>query len=254
MFWDFYTSAYKATFPSKNFNESVFFFHISRLNRDAICYIDNRQHPQVGSQVWCCLKATPKGIQGVDPHVIGSNWNKTEFTKSLRFPAIMVWNNGRSIEDDGCPPEFREKTKNVLEKLKEIFQEEKLPTCVANEFMFFLSCMHKDIPDWYYPYLTNVLDDVSDYFDYPNWIAYALGDCSTEWQNDLLERTFSLLENPKKAEYAIRILAVALWRVNSFVFNLTSYDARVLVTAIQKQFDDLKKAEIINQPKPKKIK
>lgn len=246
-----FTLLRKATFPSKNFNESVFFFHISRLNMDAICFIDNRQHPQVGSQVWCCLKATPKGIQGVDPHVIGRNWNKTEFTKSLRFPAIMVWNNGRSIENDGCPPEFREKTKNVLEKLKELLPDSSVPECVKDEFMFFLSCMHKDVPDWYYPYLTNVLNNVSNYFDYPNWIAYALGDCSTEWQKKLLEQTFSLFENPKKAEYAIRILAVALWRVNSFVFNLTSYNAKVLIAAIQKQFDDLKKAEIINQPKQK---
>ena len=240
--------------PNQNVNESAFFFHISRLNRDAICFIDNRQHPQVGSQVWCCLKATPKGIQGVDPHVVGRDWNNTEFKKSLRFPAIMVWNNGRSIEDKSCPEEFCKNTKLVLEKLKELLPDSSVPKCVKDEFKFFLSCMHKDIPDWYYPYLTNVLDDVSDYFDFPNWIAYALGDCSTEWQNDLLERTFSLLEDPKKAEYAIRILAVALWRVNSFIFNLTSYDARVLVTAIQKQFDDLKNNQLKTavSPKPKK--
>ena len=244
----------KPTFSSQNDNKSAFFFRISRLNRDAICFIDNRQHPQVGSQVWCCLKATPKGIQGVDPHVVGRDWNNTEFKKSLRFPAIMVWNNGRSIEDQSCPEEFCKNTKLVLEKLKELLPDSSVPECVKDEFMFFLSCMHKDIPDWYYPYLTNVLDNVTNYFDYPNWIAYALGDCSTEWQNDLLERTFSLLEDPKKAEYAIRILAVALWRVNSFVFNLTSYDARVLVTAIQKQFDDLKNNQLkaAVSPKPKK--
>lgn len=243
------TLSRKATFPSQNVNESAFFFHINSLNCDAICYIDNRQHPQVGCKVWCCLKATHKGIQGIDPHVIGRNWNNTEFKKSLRFPAIMVWNNGRSIEDEVCPVAFREDTKNVLEKLKNILQGKELPTCVANEFMFFLSCMHKDIPDWFYPYLKMILDNVSNYFDYPKWIAYSLGDCSTEWQNDLLKQTILLLENPEKAEYAIRILAVALWRVNSFVFNLTSHDARVLIVAIQKQFDDMKKNEIKNRPK-----
>jgi hypothetical protein len=96
-----------------------------------------------------------------------------------------------------------------------------------------------------------ILDNVSNYFDYPKWIAYSLGDCSTEWQNDLLKQTILLLENPEKAEYAMRILAVALWRVNSFVFNLTSYDARVLVTAIQKQFDDLKKNQLKAAVSPK---
>lgn len=246
--------------PSKKNNgQSVFFFYFTYSSK-AICYINNRQRPEERKEIWCWLKDTPRGVQGMDPHVIGSDSNNTEFKKSLRFPSIMVWNNGRSIEDEACPVVFRVGTKNVLEKLKNILQEEKLPTCVANEFKFFLSCMHKDIPDWFYPYLKMILDDVSNYFDYPNWIAYSLGDCSTEWQNNLLEQTFSLLENPKKAEYAIRILAVALWRVNSFVFNLTSHDARVLIAAIQKQLDDLKKNEIMDQlkaavsPKSKKQK
>jgi len=155
----------------------------------------------------------------------------------------MVWNNGRSIEDDACPQNFHEKTKKILDKMKEVLQNSDVPECVKREFKFFLSCMHKDAPEWFYSGLPDILKKLESYFDYPNWIAYALGDCSMEWQIKLLESTMLLLENPKKAEYAIRVLAVALWRVNSFVFNLNSYDVKVILKAIREQFEKMKTQE-----------
>ena len=233
----------KGTTRSNTPNTNVFFLQIKN-GIDAICYIDNEYIVNVGSSlVWGYLQRVKKGLQILDPHVIGSRNNKCEFAKSLRFPAIMVWNNGRSVEDADCPESFRKNTELILEKLKELLAEEHTPKCVVYEYKFLLSCMHKDIPDWFYPELSSVLKQIESYFDYPNWIAYALGDCSMEWQIKLLESTMLLLENPKKAEYAIRVLAVALWRVNSFVFNLNSYDVKVILKAIREQFEKMKTQE-----------
>ena len=240
-----YSGSYKLVreIPSNRGGERVFFIDLNR-SISAICPIDNRQNAQIGKDVWCCLKVDSQGrVKAVDPHVIGSNWNDTEFKKSLRFPAIMVWNNGRSIEDDACPQNFHEKTKKILDKMKEVLQNSDVPECVKREFKFFLSCVHKDAPEWFYSELPDILKKLESYFDYPNWIAYALGDCSMEWQIKLLESTMLLLENSQKAEYAIRVLAVALWRVNSFVFNLNSYDVKVILKAIREQFEKMKTQE-----------
>lgn len=152
--------------------------------------------------------------------------------KSLRFPSIIAWNNGRSIDDTDCPRLFREGTLQAVNLVKEIF--ETVPVQIQRELDFFLACMHKDTPDWFANFLPKVLDVLDDNYDYPNWIAYSLGDCSQVWQKDLLEKTLALLDDKNKAVYAIKILAKALWRVKSFVFNLNEGAVKKILSAIRK--------------------
>lgn len=162
------------------------------------------------------------------------------FFKSLRFPALTVWNNGRSIYDEDCPHqqidsdkiEFRERVEYVLESLKKNFNSS-VPEELKHEQMFLLSCMHKDMPDWFSAFMPKILSKVENDYDYPNWIAYSLGDCSMDWQKELLSKTLGLLEDQSKAEYAIRILAKALWRVNEFVFNLSEKEVGKILLSIK---------------------
>ena len=62
---------------------------------------------------------------------------------------------------------------------------------------------------------------------------------STEWQKELLSKTLDMLDLGQ-SEYAIIILAKALWRVNDFVFNLTAEDAEKILNAISGKLPDLK--------------
>ena len=211
-----------------------------RNGKNPICYIDANQHASIGSHVWCYLDEVSNGYQGFDPHVVGSNCPSCSFTKSLRFPAITVWNNNRSIYDDDCPKAFRDVTLNVVQKLKDCFGDE-TPECVMNEYMFFLSCMHKDMPDWFSQILPKVLSMIEKHYDYPNWIAYSLGDCSTDWQMDLLLNTIDLLGDKNKTEYAIKILAKALWRVNGFVFNFSADETGKILSSIKTELCSKKK-------------
>lgn len=162
------------------------------------------------------------------------------FFKSLRFPALMVWNNGRSIYDEDCPHkendtdkiQFREQVEYVLKSLEKTFSSS-VPEEMKHEQMFLLSCMHKDMPDWFSQFLPKILSSVENHYDYPNWIAYALGDCTTVWQKNLLSKTIDLLDDDRKSIFAIKILAKALWRVNSFVFNLAYDDVEKLISTIR---------------------
>ncbi|MBP5452829.1 MAG: DUF2357 domain-containing protein [Treponema sp.] len=221
--------------PSKKIGQGVFFLdRICPNGKNPICYIEDKQHAMIGSRVWCYLDRVANGYQAFDPHVVGSKYNVCGFTKSLRFPAITVWNNGRSILDVDCPQDFRNETIKIVQKLQTCFGKE-TPECVKNEYMFLLSCMHKDMPDWFSSFMPTILSKIENNYDYPNWIAYSLGDCSMDWQKDLLSKTLSLLDKPAKSVYAIKILAKALWRVNSFVFNLRAEDVEKLLLTIKQE-------------------
>ena len=232
---------------STKIGQGVFFLDVICPNgENPICYIDDKQHAKIGSRVWCYLDKVRKGYQAFDPHVMGSKYSVCKFTESLRFPAITVWNNGRSIFDTDCPQIFRDETIKIIQKLETCFGEE-TPECVKNEYSFLLSCMHKDMPDWFSKCLPKILNNLEHHYDYPNWIAYSLGDCSTDWQKDLLSKTISLLNDPRKSIYAIKILAKALWRVNSFVFNLKTDDVEKILLAIKSELDSNKKRDTKEQ-------
>ena len=225
---------------SRRDDTDVFFLE-AEDEEEPICYIDSKYEAEEGDFVWCYIKETPRGFQAFDPHVIGKKYNDCDFRKSLRFPVITVWNNGRSIKNKDCPKNFRQETLKVLDKLKDCFGKD-VPKCVQQQYRFFLSCMHKDMPDWSVQFLSSIIDKIEKEFDYPNCITYALGDCSAKWQKDLLKKILTLLDN-KKSVYAIKILAKALWRVNDFVFNLKTDDVKKLLASIRAEICSNKNQE-----------
>ncbi len=205
--------------------------------RNPICYVDSSENLNEGDSVWCCIvqgRGINRGYKALDAIRLDKNYEECNFSKSIKFPALTVWNNSRSIYDNDCPSLFRVETLSILKTIKKSFLEE-IPTIIKQDLMFFLSCMHKDMPDWFSQFLPKVLENIESNYDYPKWIAYSLGDCSTDWQKDLLSKTLSLLDKPAKSVYAIKILAKALWRVNSFVFNLRAEDVEKLLLTIKQE-------------------
>ncbi|WP_294112081.1 DUF2357 domain-containing protein [uncultured Fibrobacter sp.] len=215
---------------SKFEDTNVFFIQVD-FETNAICYIEAKYPAGIGDQVWGYIRNVPRGLQLLDPHVIGGSPKACEFMKSLRFPAIVVWNNGRSIKDSECPDSFRKQTENVCDKLKKMLPNKNIPKCVIDEFMHFLSCMHKDVPDWFYPYFTHILDNIN--LNTTSWIAYALGDCSMDWQKELLAKVINLSGQMNKSIYAIRIMAIAMWRVNGFVYELDEKNVKTIIKSIR---------------------
>lgn len=202
--------------------------------RNPICYVNEEQGISVGDRVWCCIvkgRGVSGGYKALDALRIGIQHTSCSFEKSIRYPAIIVWNNGKSIFDRDCSQNFRNETLDVLEFVKNSLTSE-TPEIIKHELMFFLSCLHRDMPDWFSSFLPKILSVVDKDYDYPKFIAYALGDCSQDWQKDLLEKTLALLDDEAKSVYAVKILAKALWRVNGFAFTLTESNAEKMLSVV----------------------
>ncbi len=223
--------------------------------------VHNMPYPDfVREYTWKDMESVPNKNAPDEPHKITGKWlpeqysyleiyditkikkspksnQQSKWRKRIRFPALTAWNNGRSIFDADCPSEFKERTLEILDfirgnKIYDIDSTVYLPKNHAREWCFFLACMHRDAPEEFSALLCGkYFDHLGDEsyentrkkkdFHIPKWIAYALGDCSQPWQEDLFKKTIGLLDGEKK-EFGVRILAIALWRVKDFVgkFNL----------------------------------
>ena len=216
-------------------DETKDIFSINSPNRrNIICEMDSSENAEPGDYVWCCIvkNKNKPGYKALHAILIDKDYDECQFSKSIKFPALMVWNNGRSIYDEDCPLSFKDDTENILAYITKSLLAD-IPLVIKNDLRFFLSCMHKDMPEWFKSQLPTVLENIEKNYEYSKWIAYALGDCSKPWQKDLLSKTIDLLDDKNKAEYAIKILAKALWRVNGFVFNLSADDTEKILSAIR---------------------
>jgi hypothetical protein len=131
--------------------------------------------------------------------------------KRLYFPIIQVWRDGRSIGDQECPKEFSAAMVSNVEFLTTLLRENGLPKTVKNEILFLLSCMHKDAPNEFVRWITDINAENYNIRD-KRVIGFALGDVSKEWQKDLLSRLVTSMTND-----TLSIFAYAIWREQHFV-------------------------------------
>jgi hypothetical protein len=132
-----------------------------------------------------------------------------------RFPSYTIWDSGRSIQDANCPKVFRESIEAAMPSIVQAYGNSKLPENLREEAFLFLCRIHKDAPAQIVEQLRTTADKNRLNRIEVDAIAYAIGDCSNEWQ-------LYLLENILQCRYQdwVRMLAVALWRseeVISFV-------------------------------------
>lgn len=203
-------------------SDAVFLDFVCQNRKKTICYIPTSENIQEGDYIACYLEQTNRGWQGKAPFVLkNDNSNKfTSFRKSLRFPALTVWNNGRSLQDADCPNDFRLKTFNAIQNALKIAANKDMPQSIKDEMFLLLSYIHKDAPNVFRNILPKMFDKNIE--QYHKNIGYAIGDGKLEWQKDLLTKTIALFAE-ENGQYAFAILAICLWRVKSLVFEL-EYD------------------------------
>ena len=68
------------------------------------------------------------------------------FRKSLRFPALTIWNHGHSLSESDVPDHFRNSIFEGTQKILSIIESENIPDSLKEELFFFLCCLHKDAP------------------------------------------------------------------------------------------------------------
>ena len=133
--------------------------------------------------------------------------------KSLYFPIIQVWREGRSIFDQQCPMYFRISCEKHINYLNSLLREN-LPKTIKKEIFFILSCMHKDAPEecvsWIAKQVENkrIIDSRA--------VGFGIGDLSEPWQEVIFDL---LIQNV--TDDSLRVLSYAIWRTPFFISNFT---------------------------------
>ena len=115
-----------------------------------------------------------------------------------------------------------------------------MPQTMKDEMRLFLSVLHKDTPESNINFLEECVKD-SDLLaknEYWRNVAFALGDCSCSWQNRFLEEILQRITDQDTDDICLQILAVACWRSQDFVFQLSTPHLQSILVSLDKNLKD----------------
>ncbi|WP_107022683.1 DUF2357 domain-containing protein [Pseudomonas sp. BBP2017] len=133
-----------------------------------------------------------------------------QIRKSVYYPIIQIWRDGRSIDDIDCPGVFAKAARSNIDYLVSLLQENDFPTSVKSVILVLMCCMHKDVPRGFIQHLSGQLENGS--IRNPQAIGFALGRLDQPWQRALFS---GLMRNI--TESVLRTFACAIWRDRHFV-------------------------------------
>jgi len=150
-------------------------------------------------------------------------------SKSLRFPALTIWNHGHSLAESDVPVHFRNMILEGTQKIISIIESENMPDPLKEELFFFLCCLHKDAPGVVGSQLLDYVKNQNLLRRYNKNIAFAIGDAELPWQQQLLRNVISPIVNGGLIRsITLANLAIALWRSEMLVFKLSEMELRKL--------------------------
>ena len=168
---------------------------------------------------------------------------------SLRFPALTIWNHGRSLSEPDVPEHFRNAIYEGVQNALLIIKSEDMPEPLKEELFFFLCCLHKDAPEIVSNRLLNAVKDNKLLRKYHRNIAFAIGNTDLPWQQELLDNVYKLVNNnnEKISSIALKILAVALWRSDLLIAKLTIENAELISKKLYESLNlKVKNNELVN--------
>ena len=144
------------------------------------------------------------------------------FRKSLRFPALTIWNHGHSLSESDVPDHFRNAIFEGTQKIISIIESENMPDTLKEELFFFLCCLHKDAPGIVGSRLLDAVKDKKLLRRYYKNIAFAIGNAELPYQQELLENVIDPIDNEGLTRsITMDVLSIALWRSKSLINKLT---------------------------------
>ena len=183
---------------------------------------------------WQRFRECPSIVRtGSDEHL---RQHLERMRRTLRLPAQTIWSQGRSLRDVDCPEEFRTFVFreipllwNTYWDLMEAKPRDSIVSKLADEFFRMLCCLHGDLPEDISGHVREQLESaLKNPGGHPGQVhpfAYAIGRGDFDWQRDMLS---TLAQASGKGslpsrQYALRVLAVALWRAEDLLdqFSLT---------------------------------
>ncbi|EKO3417948.1 DUF2357 domain-containing protein [Vibrio fluvialis] len=208
---------------------------IDKGNDNVFCFIDDvfvhksslwlrkdQELPQQGEVLSFYKVKASNGKLSAEDVTIGEEPPKGCFlSKSLRFPALTIWNHGHSLSESDVPEHFRNAIFEGTQKIISIIESENIPDTLKEELFFFLCCLHKDAPGIVG---SRLLDAVKDKKllrrDYKN-IAFAIGNAELPYQQELLDNVINPIDNEGLTKsITMEVLSIALWRSKTLINKL----------------------------------
>ena len=197
------------------------------VNKHSIfCRLKSNREPKIGDKV------SVNSFKKQQRTVINKVCLEKEYF-GLTFPMLTVWNSGRSIQDGYVDNDFMNKFYEARKNVLDIFKAN-YSSLINKEMLFFLCAIHKDtlpeVSEQLIPLLLN-----NSKIESSRYLSFAIGDCSLDWQKNLLEKVIENIEIEDLRENSIRTLASAAWRVNSFIYNLDYNSIKILLNGIYEE-------------------
>lgn len=149
----------------------------------------------------------------------------TQIRKTLYYPIIQTWRDGRSIDDIDCPSVFAEAVRIHIDYLVSLLEENYLPASVKNAILVLMCCMHQDVPSAVIQRLAGELEKGS--IRNPQAIGFALGRLDEAWQRSLFSGLMGDI-----TESVLRTFACAIWRDRHFVEQFDSAQMTMVLTSL----------------------
>jgi hypothetical protein len=160
-----------------------------------------------------------------------------EEISSIRFPVLTIWNNGHSLSESDVPDNFRNAVSDAVQGIIKILDSSDIPDSIEDELFFFLSCLHKDSPEYVSKRLSKIIKNNSLFKKYYRNIAFAIGDVELEWQKDLLNKVLNSINNKDLTSITLDVLSIALWRSEELINKLKKSEIKIIRN---KLYDNLK--------------
>ncbi|WP_418186561.1 hypothetical protein [Aliarcobacter lanthieri] len=139
--------------------------------------------------------------------------------KSIKYPLLSIWNE-HSLQDYDAPNDFRIAMTNHINNSMKLLLRKDITKNLEVELLFFLSSIHKDMPNEISTKLLKCSESLIKNKQYYLNIALALGDCKLEWQHSILKNILGQLEDVSLRNTILNILAISSWRSSNFIFMI----------------------------------
>ncbi len=157
--------------------------------------------------------------------------------RALYVPYIKTWADARAMSDPDCPAPFRTRMASAIPRLEQVWMDRSTPDQVRGELRFLLCCMHRDMPQSVRSDLVaRATETTLDERAY----AFALGDLSQDWQNDIFRSIWNRADI-----HMLGVLAQAIWRTSGFV---RVFDADSLAWLSDFLLRAMRGANAVNRP------
>lgn len=181
---------------------------------------------------------------GVTPGITLSNKQITSFGRSLRFPAIQIWNSSLSVHERKDVPEgFTNAVDNAKKVIEVLLNNDNIcqQSLLWYELLLQTCFMHKDAIEITSKWLDiNFFEELD--FENTHWrvleqqlfeVAYFIGNAETDKQKEFFDWLLAVnIENEYLISFKLQALCISLWRGENLLREISPEKISLILNKI----------------------